>query len=558
VIWRRGSRDDLGFVEAGPTLGERFAEVWHGRGIGRILRLLWLVATVPFRVVAFTFGWMLWWRHAHAESGINPRRLRHLLQGLPAVIVAIAVIAVAGVVVGRESYLRNVYRGAAAEAYQSEQPEQARIYYERLFRLDGGTAETRLFLGLTLEKLGNKEEAQRLIEGVADGDAGGDPRANRWIAAKLLAEPNALQDRAKLQAVYQHLRKAERGLPQDANVKMDLARYHLAIGETAQAIPKLAAAATGNPDLYYDLARLYAAAGQSDSAKLAMERAERHFRKQLEQTPDDRRSRLLLATCVANLGRYEEAVRILDAGRLADPEGPYGPAIAKIYVSAYDRRAMQRPADYSAMIAALREALRFDSQSIDAAVRLATFGEPAGALIGGVSPTVDPKIEAEAREMLQGLLASGEQPPAVHMALGLKSWRGNDLAKAQWHFERAYELDPTLAGVANNLAWVLSHQANADLGRALEIIDPVVTRFPDVDHFRDTRGEIYLRMERWTEALDDLERALPGLRNDARIHTSLATVYEKLDQPDLAKRHRKLAEELRSPGSGTKQPQEGL
>lgn len=545
-MWHRRSRDEFAFVEAGPTLGERFAEAWHARGVGRLLRLVWLLVTVPFRILGFVVSPVLWWRHGRSSAGLATRSYLHLLQGAPAVIVAIAVIAVAGVVLGRESSLRDAYRRSAASAYQADRPEEAQIYYERLFRLDGGSAETRLFLGLTLEKLGRKAEAEGLILGVAEGDAGGDPRANRWAAARILSDPNQLADRAQLHAAYKHLTKAEEALPQDVSVKLDLVKYHLALGETAKAVPKLAAAASADPGLHYDLARLYVATGQADAARRSMERAEKYYRRQLERTPDDRRSRLLLATCVANLGRFEDAVKILSEGLAVDPGGPYGPAIAKIYLSAYDRHASQAQPDYRAMITALREALRFDAKSADAAVRLATFGERNSGQLNTVPPNIDRGIEQAARELLQGLLASGDQPPAVHMALGLKAWRGNDLSKAQWHFERAYELDPTLSGVANNLAWVMSHQPNADLKRALEIIDPVITQFPEVSHFRDTRGEIYLRMERWDEALHDLESALPELKHDPRIHDSLAAVYDGLDQPDMAARHRQEAAKLKA------------
>ncbi len=545
-MWRRRSRDEFAFVEAGPTLGERFANAWHARGIGRVLRLLWLLVSLPFRLLAFLLSPLLWWRHGQRDDLPAARSYLHLLQGLPAIVVALAVIAIAGVVVGRESSLRDTYRAAAATAYQADLPEDAQVYYERLFRLDGGSAETRLFLGLTLEKLGRKQEAEGLILGVANGDAGGDPRANRWTAARILSDPESLRNRGQLQQAYKHLIKAEEALPQDVTVKLDLVKYHLAFGQTAKAIPKLAAAASSDPALNYDLARLYVATGDADAARRSMERAEKYFRRQLAQTPDDRRSRLLLATCVANVGRFEDAVKILGEGTVVDPEGPYGSAIAKIYISAYDRHATQAQPDYRAMMTALREALRFDAKSADAAVRLATFGERNAGQPGTVAPTVDPGVEAAAREMLQRLLASGEQPPAVHMALGLKAWRSNALSQAQWHFERAYQLDPTLSGVANNLAWVMSHQPNADLKRALEIIDPVVNKFPDVAHFHDTRGEIYLRMERWNEALHDLETALPTLRNDPRIHESLASAYEGLDQSDMAAEHRREAAKLKA------------
>lgn len=551
-MWRRRSPDEFSFVEAGPTLGERFAAAWHhGRGVGRLLRLVWLVVTLPFRIVGHLVAPLLWWRHTAADGVLATRSFLHLLQGLPAIFVAIAVISVAGVVLGRESKLRDAYRGAAAVAYQSDRPKDAQLYYERLFRLDGGSAETRLFLGLTLEKLGRKEEANGLIHGVANGDAGGDARANRWVAAQILSDPQNLRDRSQLQAAYKHLVKAEDALPRDTNVKLDLAKYHLALGETKKAIPKLEAAASADPALNYDLSRLYVATGNARAAQRAIERAEKHFRRELEKSPEDRKSRLLLATCVANLARFEEAVKILSEGLAVDPEGPYGPAIARIYVTAYDRHAVQPQPDYRAMITALREALRFDPKSADAAVRLATFGERGAGQLAAVAPTVDPTVEKTAREMLQGLLATGEQPPAVHMALGLKSWRSNDLAQAQWHFERAYELDPNLSGVANNLAWVMSHQPNPDLKRALEVIDPVVNKFPQVSHFRDTRGEIYLRMEQWNEALLDLEKALPDMKHDPRIHESLATAYDGLNQPEIASKHRQQAVKLRAEKPGT-------
>src|SRR5690606_7893993 len=161
----------------------------------------------------------------------------------------------------------------------------------------------------------------------------------------------------------------------------------------------------------------------------------------LEANPSDRRTRLLLAGGVANLGRLEEAVATLRQGMALDPEGPYGPAIAKIYITAYDRLKFNDPPDYRAQLSAIREALRFDAKSVEAAVRLAEFGEPAGRAGQALGTTPDEKTQREVRDLLEGLLASGEQPPAVHMALGLKAWRSDDLERARWHFERAYELD---------------------------------------------------------------------------------------------------------------------
>ena len=549
--WRRTSgedEDDPGFVEAGPGLFGRLLDIWHDESSGRWLRLIGFALAFPFRLIWAAVEAMFGFVRFLGSEGMHAlqnRRLVHLLQGLPAFAAIVAFAVTASVAISGRGDLSGVYRRAGDAAFAEEQWKTAKLCYERLFRLDGGTADTRLLLGLTLEKMGAIGEAEGLIQGVAEGDAGGDPRANRWLAARLMAARETLRDPERLREAYRHLSRAERSLPDDAGVKLDLAKYYLAVGDTRKAIPKLAAAASSDPGLHFDLARLHLAVGERDAARTSMERAERHFRERLKLQPEDRQTRLLLANSVMNLGRLEETVAILREGTVNDPTGPYPQAIAKVYLAAYDRLAARTPRDYGAMINALREALRHDPKSVDAAVKLAGFGDPVSGSAGLAQPP-DPLAEREAREMLEGLLATGEQPPAVHMALGLRSWRSQDLDAARWHFERAYELDPALSGVANNLAWVLAHQETPELERALAVIDPVIDRFPDVPHFLDTRGEIYTRMKRWEEALADFERALPGMRENPRLHESLAVVYTELGRSGIAERHRREAERLRS------------
>ena len=62
--------------------------------------------------------------------------------------------------------------------------------------------------------------------------------------------------------------------------------------------------------------------------------------------------------------------------------------------------------------------------------------------------------------------------------------------------------------VANNLAWVLAFSPPVDLPRALELANAAVNKVPNEPRFRGTRGQILARMEKWKEALPDLEEAL--------------------------------------------------
>ena len=46
-----------------------------------------------------------------------------------------------------------------------------------------------------------------------------------------------------------------------------------------------------------------------------------------------------------------------------------------------------------------------------------------------------------------------------------------------------------------------------------------------------SRGQILVKMERWNEALVELQRALPQMRNNPDTHRALEKVYEAVKSP---------------------------
>ena len=128
--------------------------------------------------------------------------------------------------------------------------------------------------------------------------------------------------------------------------------------------------------------------------------------------------------------------------------------------------------------------------------------------------------------------------------MSILKFQEKDIKSAKWHLERAHRLLPTMPFVSNNLAWVLSTEEPVDYDRALSLIQSALESFPDEPRLLDTRATILMKLERWEEALDDLERAL---RNEliptrqAELHKKLAIVCDKINQPGLAEKHRKLA-----------------
>ena len=157
----------------------------------------------------------------------------------------------------------------------------------------------------------------------------------------------------------------------------------------------------------------------------------------------------------------------------------------------------------------------------------------------------DQENQAEqAREMLTRMLAAGQASALVHLLLGTDAGQRGDAKEAVWHLQQAHELEPGMAVAANNLAWHLAHSDPPQLEQALTLIDHLATQWPDVAHFRDTRGQILAKLGKWEEAITDLQAALPAMRDNPDIHRTLSEAYQQLGLEELAREHSRLAAQL--------------
>jgi Flp pilus assembly protein TadD len=147
--------------------------------------------------------------------------------------------------------------------------------------------------------------------------------------------------------------------------------------------------------------------------------------------------------------------------------------------------------------------------------------------------------------LMNETLAHGKAPEILHFILGTMAWEEGETRLAKEHFQLAYDMAPHVAIVANNLAYMLAVGDPPEPSRALNIINPLVEKFPANFNFRDTRGQIYAKLGRWQEAIMDLEFALSHLYEPRRTHAALATAYQNLGMRDLAAEHERLS---RQPG----------
>jgi len=78
--------------------------------------------------------------------------------------------------------------------------------------------------------------------------------------------------------------------------------------------------------------------------------------------------------------------------------------------------------------------------------------------------------------------------------------------------------------------------------RALSAVNQALAIRPDEFRYRETRGQIMLRLGRWQAAVEDLEYAANGVPDSRQIHLSLAKAYDALGHEHLARVHREHVE----------------
>jgi tetratricopeptide (TPR) repeat protein len=191
------------------------------------------------------------------------------------------------------------------------------------------------------------------------------------------------------------------------------------------------------------------------------------------------------------------------------------------------------PNDLARRLILLERGLRQDPSNAALLARLV-------GLMNGTAAGAD-----KVRAALKGMLAEGQASATAHFLLGLDAWQNNRVEEARLHWERSHELAPELLGVTNNLAWVLSTGPNADLPRALKLIDQAIDRSSGElkVRFRGTRGHVLVQMKRWKEALADLEAHLPFEADNPDLQRDLAAAYTGLGLKDQAAEHLRRAEQ---------------
>ncbi|QDT18232.1 tetratricopeptide repeat protein [Alienimonas californiensis] len=489
-----------------------------------------------------------------------------LLAGLPALLAAAGLAAFLVAARQQKDDLRGAYAAAADRAAAAGETDAAVLHRRRLGQLGDGDAAARFRLAQALAAAGRDAEARDVLTGLlASADGPGHAPAHLLLASRLLtfeepdaenpeggnaegssAPPSEAERAARRSEALRHLAAARRAAPADKTVALRIAELSMQAGDADAAATTFEEIAPSTPVVWPDLVRVYAAQGRTAEAAAAAAEAVPVLRGRLKRDPLDLDSRLRLTDALARTGNFTAAEAVLTDGLPLHPSAAIPQRLAELHVAEYDRAA-RRARPPAERLALLGKALGRHPRSAEALVRLIAFSGAAGSTDDGEPPPV----VAEARELLERTLASGEVPALAHFALGVNALAAGDRADGLFHFERAHALDPSLAAAANNLAFLYFKADPPQPERALGLADAAVAAAPANAHCHETRGQILAALDRPADALAALERAMAlGLKNDPKVRAAVADLYDELNQPALARRFREPAPD-ETPGGTT-------
>lgn len=453
---------------------------------------------------------------------------RDLAAGTPALVAGAALI-VFGVraVFAPEEALAQVYKAEAARSLVAGRYAKAEVCLERLIQTEGPTPQYRYELAKALDGRGEHDRAASIRRTLAPLNRMGYPPAHLDQARALLARKDRTP--SVLREIEAHLRRAASHDADGDQATMLLAQFCAATGRAGAADDLLLAASHRHPEFFLLMAA--SARSRKDEAQ-----ARRHTAKAWEifharvlsrsKATDDY---LFAAQAALLVNESAQAEAVLEEGLKQTSSPRCHRALAHVLATraaALDGTVADGPGGKLALI---ERGLSYNPDDPLLLNQLAALMRTKG-------------IEsARARKALTGLLAHGKSAPWAHLLLGVDAEDQGHAREARMHFEQAYRSAPQLPEVANNLAWVLAHNDPPELDRALALVETALRARPQNPHFRDTRGQILVKLGRWTDAIPDLEGALASRPNQSELHTALARSYDELGSTALAAEHRRLA-----------------
>lgn len=362
--------------------------------------------------------------------------------------------------------------------------------------------------------------------------------AARWLLKKEFIDKQS--DQRSMWSSLDKEQKAEFGsilklildaAPDDFPVKQLYADYLMAVEKFPQALPILEDLSADQPMRGLQAAILSRRLGNDVSAERYAIRALNEVSRMSKEDPTNSVLSLAVAQNQIFLKRFAESIRTLQQGieRASDDDtrAQLRLVIGNAIVAWVTHEETLPEQDTLRVLKLLQAGLRYTPNHPRI---LAMVADQAIA-------TVDNDDEQIAA--IRQALISGSDAGIAHFIRGTAALMKDDVESATMSLKLAAEHMPRSSVILNNLAVALASREDPDLEQALLISETAISQSANPSpHFFETRGQILFQMNRYLDAIPDLERSLKAKTLAKKAHQALATCYEKLGEEDLSALHR--------------------
>lgn len=483
-------------------------------GVARITKPLWYpIAALGGFVVA-------WWQ---------TRKFRRLVWGVPLFVLLLPLTVLAGwFVVGGRSGIAANYRAAITDARTAKDYARLLLLERKLAQMGIDTQRTEFNSIIALEQDGQLREAYDRAQRLANRDDLGYAPAHLWIVEHLLTKKLSVPAEEAPQLIEQHLNAlAQLGMKgREINILRGLAlvqqkRLREAAELFQPLVDEVPIAAIQQFQIDLELQQI------EDARRDALA-VRRHLERQ-------RKSGVALRSgdyqCWANAERFlNDSSRfraVLNDWLKAEPQNVDARrGMAAIFLAEFDDNLRSPQPDDQLLAKLLLDAFAVAEIPDDSKLRVVALYR-------------QKSTSTVLHNLFEQLGHSNNVSASLAELLGTVAGVEGEWSQAESWMRQAVAKDERRGVAWNNLACILLQKGDSKaLDEALAAANRAVALAPEDYRFRETRGQIYLRLKHLKEAVNDLEYALNGMPEAAAVHRSLAAAYDELGDKQLAAQHR--------------------
>lgn len=486
----------------------------------------------------------VWWPVAtllgFLHAWLVTRRVRELALSVPAVLMAapFAYVAWAGATQS-DGQIATRYKEAVRDALEVGEAERAQLFERKLAQLGVDTRRTDFRNASAIAADGDMATAYARMKRLAPADQLGYAPAHAWIVQRLLTEELTAEEEPalaesseggesqRLALAEQHLERLDEHGSTGPGIAQLRAFVRAATGAYAEAAAELEAYVSQSSDLAAMRMRYLVAAKQLPPARAQAEQLLQLYAREAPTESSDREPDYAAWALAAELtGDDRQLEQALDRWRGEDLSNPrMTKLLAALRRRQVEKLLVTRTANPESLVDRLVQAAELGSSRrwINRQVTRIAAGDQA----------------SHTGKLAWERLASAEEAPeSLREIVATTAASRGDIRTAQQLFRRLIAEGSDDSSAWNNYAWTLAQPPEPDYEAALEAVNRALQSEPQDYRYRETRGQVLIKLSRWQEAIADLEYALNGMPGSADIHRSLAEAYEATSQTDLARIHR--------------------